>query len=89
MENVTAVISGQSSLRSSSRRRRLVRNRVTFEGPGAGAAGWGFSDDGLRLVERKLRDLAREELLVDEDILERSRCAGTVITWYLALICFS
>lgn len=75
------MISGQSSRRSSSRRRRLVRKSVTFEGPGAGVVCWGFRDDGgLRLFERKLRDLAREELLIDEDILEGAGSPGAVIT---------
>jgi hypothetical protein len=60
----------------------LVRKSVTFDGPGAGVGGWGFKEDsGLRLFERKLRDLAREELLVDKDIMGEADCAGPVITW--------
>ena len=59
-------MSGQSCLKSRSSRRRLVRKRVRFEGP-AGAEG--FTAGGFNTLDRRLRDLAREELLVDEDIL--------------------
>jgi hypothetical protein len=58
-----------------------VRKSVIFEGPGAGIVGWGFSDDGgLRLLDRRLRDLAREELLVDDDILEEAGSHGALMT---------
>ena len=70
---------------SNSSRRRFVRKRLTFEGPGAGAVGWGFSDDGcLRLLDLRLRALARDELLVEDDILEAVGSPGAVITWYRA-----
>jgi hypothetical protein len=44
----------------------LVRKRDRFEGP-AGAEG--FTAGAFNTLDRRLRDLAREELLVDEDIL--------------------
>jgi hypothetical protein len=59
-------MSGQSCLKSRSSRRRLVRKKVRFEGP-TGAER--FTAGGFNTLDRRLRDLAREELLVDEDIL--------------------
>jgi hypothetical protein len=57
----------------------LVRNRVTFEGPSAGEASGGFEDDGgFRLFERTMRVLAKEEVLVNEDMLEIAGGPGTV-----------
>jgi hypothetical protein len=58
-----------------------VRKSVTFEGPVAGVAGWGFTDDeSLRVLDRRLRDLARDELLVDASILGEADSLGAAIT---------
>lgn len=53
---------GQSSRRSKSSRRRLRRNRLVFEGPGA--------EDGLAVLDRRLRVPAREGMPREEAILE-------------------
>lgn len=64
------MISGQSSRRSRSSRRRFVRKRLTFEGPEVAVevvviGGFKFSAGGTL----KLLDLAREEVVVEKDIL--------------------
>jgi len=70
VENVNALMSGQSFRKSKSSNRKLVRKRVTFEGPGAAAEVAAFGGFKLRLGGiLKLLDLIREELVVEEDIL--------------------
>lgn len=83
LENITAVVSGQSSRRSSSRSRRFVRKRVMLERTGAVIVGWGFRDEGGFIpFERKLRDLASEEAFADEAIMEAADSLGGITTWH-------
>ncbi len=82
------MISGQSSRRSRSNNRILVRKRETFEGPPPvsgpveliAVEAFKLSGGGTR----KLRDLAREELLVEieDDILLKGKrtCSETMGT---------
>lgn len=58
-----------------------MRNRVIFEGPDCScgvAAAVGFKV--LLGATRRLRDRAREGLLVEEDILRKEKYDGTIIT---------
>ena len=72
VDSDSTVISGQSSRRSKSSSHRLVRKREMFEGPAAVCGG--AAKSGLRLprvLERRVRDRAREILLVDAAILKK------------------
>lgn len=83
MEKVETVISGQSCKVSNSSSRKFVRKRATLEGPGAEAVGWGLSEEvGFKLFDRRLRDLARDILLVEDDMLEAVGSHWGVITCY-------
>ena len=55
-----------------------MRNRATFEGPEEGCVV--EVEEGFSVFDRKLLDLAREELLVEEDILEEASYPDTIIT---------
>lgn len=88
MENVSAEISGQSGRRSRSSSRRFVRKRVVFEGPvrgcGVVVAVAGFTRFGGGI--RKFRDLARDMLLVEDDILYPDKCSNTVVAFYCGVL---
>lgn len=60
-------MSGQSSRKSKSKRRRFVRNSETLEGLGEGVGAVLVLVDGFKEFDRRLRERAREELA---DILE-------------------
>jgi hypothetical protein len=84
VENVEAVISGQPSRKSRLRSRRFVRKRAMFDGPVVDC-GVEEVEGGFRLFgggTRRLRERAREELLVEEDILEEVDWSHAMGTWY-------
>ena len=83
MDKIESVISGQSFRKSRSRSRRFVRKSAILEGPGVHC---GVDvEGGFRLFgggTRRLRERARDELLVDEDILEKRGFEHAMRTWY-------